>query len=207
MKRVITVQDTYCPHCTMTGEEKVTVEASFPFTLGNTTCTDASDTPDELNAKLTKFGHVDVEKTGVYRITYRVKDYNGNWNDGNCIGKKRYVRTITVQDTLKPVIGLSLGGNEINDSSELRMFSTAETSPITNAVNPIHAKVAAGKFVYPIEDSMTRRLMTQNSEPSDSWWAIGVVMGTVGCTLVGAALMKKTPNTGWREAGEIQALV
>jgi hypothetical protein len=205
MKRVITVQDTYCPHCSFaSGETRLTIEASFPFTPESINCTDASETPEVLDASVTQFGAVDVERTGVYRVTYRVKDFNGNWNDGNCIGKQPYVKTVTVADTLKPVIGLSYSGSVLDVSLS---GNVAEVSPVTNQMNPIHARVQAGDFPAGAEDSMTRRLLTQSSAPSKSWWAIGVASGAIGCVLVGAALLQQAPKTGWRGADDIKALV
>merc|ERR1712227_499083 len=49
---------------------------------------------------------VNVESTGTYYITYRVKDSNGNWNDNSgCTGGQtgdENVRTVVIIDTLRP---------------------------------------------------------------------------------------------------------
>ena len=60
---------------------------------------------------------MDTTKVGVYTISYRTQDAAGNFNDGPCSGSATYTRTITVVDTLKPVIGLHLGGKLINHGS------------------------------------------------------------------------------------------
>merc|ERR1712146_763263 len=54
-------------------------------------------------------GLPNVDVTGTYVITYRVKDSAGNWNDGqgtNCRGAAQYRRKVTVIDSLKPVLAL-----------------------------------------------------------------------------------------------------
>ena len=59
---------------------------------------------------------VNTEKVGTYVVTYRIKDKAGNWNDGKCKGSKHYKRTVTVKDTLKPVIHLKFGRNTFHKS-------------------------------------------------------------------------------------------
>merc|ERR1711896_77189 len=95
IRRKVVVRDTTCPTCKVTGASKVTREASFTY----------SDA-----------GAVSTEKVGPYVVTYCIKDKAGNWNDGKCKGSKQYKRTVTVKDTLKPVIHLKFGRNTFHKS-------------------------------------------------------------------------------------------
>jgi hypothetical protein len=59
---------------------------------------------------------VDVDRAGEYTLTYKAKDASNNWSDGSnnlsngCKGAKTYTRTVTVIDTLKPVIAIATPG-------------------------------------------------------------------------------------------------
>jgi len=126
LTRTVVVRDTLCPTCVIApGPQKI--EASFPYTDAGATCTDT------LSGVLTPtvYNGVDVEKTGVYTVTYRVKDGAGNWNDGQCTGTKPYVRTVKVIDTLRPVIGLKYAGKlvHMSDSSDVSQTVAAHANP------------------------------------------------------------------------------
>lgn len=129
LKRTVVVRDTLCPTCIVApGPEKI--EASFPYTDAGATCTDSlagALTPTTYNG-------VDVEKTGTYTVTYRVKDTSGNWNDGQCTGSKAYVRTVKVIDTLRPVIGLKYAGKlvHMSDSSDVSQTAAAHANPASS---------------------------------------------------------------------------
>jgi hypothetical protein len=121
--RHYTVTDRTCPVCrlnAMTGPE--TVEASFPYSDAGARCTDVID--GDLDVTTWDYGVlkpwaeiVNVEMTGQYMITYRAKDSSDNWNDGTmCKGAQSLVRTITVVDTLKPVVALQYGSAPIQVS-------------------------------------------------------------------------------------------
>jgi hypothetical protein len=106
--RIIYVVDTQCPYCdTKPLLKKQIVEASFPYTDLGLTCHDNSVSS---TLKATATGAVNVERTGQYVITYRVRDSNKNWNDDathtGCKGAKTYKRTVVVQDTLRPIVHL-----------------------------------------------------------------------------------------------------
>merc|ERR1711898_15443 len=74
--RTVVVRDTTCPTCTVPGgTPTITVEASFPYTEAASTCTDTLDGAMP-NAVVT--GHVDVETTGQYILTYSATDKAGN---------------------------------------------------------------------------------------------------------------------------------
>jgi hypothetical protein len=128
--RRYTVSDTTCPVCRLnaqTGAE--TIEASFPYTDAGARCTD--DIDGDLNVSTWSDGTatnwteiVNVETTGTYLITYRAQDSSGNWNDGGgsqCQNAQELVRTLTVVDTLKPVMALKFHGKviQVSKSSSL----------------------------------------------------------------------------------------
>jgi hypothetical protein len=104
--RFITVQDTTCPVCDMSSADAPSVvEASFPYTDPGVSCTDSMG-----NVTVVTDNQVNVEQVGVYTVTYRARDASGNWNDdAHCTGgpgSNTYVRTVTVKDSLKPVMNL-----------------------------------------------------------------------------------------------------
>jgi hypothetical protein len=104
--RKVLVRDTHCPVCRIRPGID-TVEASFPFADAGVLC---SDSLDGLLKDVVVTSTVSVEKTGQYYVTYHVRDKAGNWNDGACKGSKKYVRTVQVIDTLKPVVALHYRG-------------------------------------------------------------------------------------------------
>jgi hypothetical protein len=66
---------------------------------------------------------VNVEATGTYYITYRVKDSNGNWNDESGCSEgqlnEENVRTVIIIDTLRPVIELKYKGVGSGSANEV----------------------------------------------------------------------------------------
>jgi hypothetical protein len=133
--RIVTVKQTSCPTCILNGCTNTFVEtqdnprnpkhvagdwsfegcsvkheASFPYTDAGATCTDSID--GTITAVVTN--PVDVETVGTYHVTYRAQNNVGTWNDDACRGLSvKYVRTVEVIDTLKPVIRLKYNGAEI----------------------------------------------------------------------------------------------
>jgi len=115
LTRAVRVVDRTCPTCTVhTGPTQI--EASFPYTDPGATCTDTLDGACGAGKKCTTTisSDVDTSKVGTYTVTYRAKDSAGNWNDENCIGNAEYKRTVTVIDTLKPVIALHYGSTLVH---------------------------------------------------------------------------------------------
>jgi hypothetical protein len=111
--KTLIVRDGTCPIC-MLNPGPTTVEASFPFIDAGVRCSDSLDgTIDDVVVS----NPVDVERTGVYLVTYRARDATGNWNDGNCKHSKRYIRTVRVVDTLKPVLALHYNGKTLPESN------------------------------------------------------------------------------------------
>lgn len=103
--RKVTVRDTTKPVCKLTGAQDLTVEASFPYVDDGASCADSLD--GKINVQV--HGTVNVEAAGVYVIRYTATDAAGNPADA-------ITRKVTVKDTLKPVIGLSVGNNYIHVS-------------------------------------------------------------------------------------------
>jgi hypothetical protein len=130
IRRVIVV-DTRAPMCTLhAGPSKV--EASFPYTDPGFTCVDNIDGAIVLTAgNSAVIGEVDPEMTGTYLITYRAKDSSGNWNNcTSCTGRKILVRTVTVLDTLVPVIALHDGPTSLRAGEVSDQGVGGETNPV-----------------------------------------------------------------------------
>jgi len=138
--RTVTVQDTSCPSCIVSADSTETtqyhefttsIEASFPYSDAGAVAQDTLQgsfgicSVWGLEGGTTAYGMktsykniVNVERTGTYVITYRVKDSNGNWNDmttanDGCTGGQtdgENKRTVVIIDTLRPVIELKYKG-------------------------------------------------------------------------------------------------
>merc|ERR1711871_1248819 len=135
--RTVVVQDTSCPSCVISDDNTaaadntdnvVSIEASFPYNDVGAVATDSLQgsfgicsvwSDGVLKSSYKEI--VNVESTGTYYITYRVKDSNGNWNDNTgCTGGQtgdENVRTVVIIDTLRPVIQLKYGGNVIHEGA------------------------------------------------------------------------------------------
>jgi hypothetical protein len=94
--RAVTVQDTTKPVITLTGDVTVTHEAATSYTDAGATWTDTLDG----NGTLVASGTVNVNVPGAYVLSYDITDAAGNVAD-------QVTRTVTVQDTTKPVITLT----------------------------------------------------------------------------------------------------
>merc|ERR1711924_439549 len=112
--RKVLVRDTTCPTCTMKGSGSVTREASFPYVDAGASC---SDSVDGALGVVTD-NKVQVTTTGTYYVTYSATDKTGNTNsvsslNASCVPQ---VRTVTIKDTLRPVIQIMDGGKVIHTS-------------------------------------------------------------------------------------------
>merc|ERR1711988_251539 len=162
LTRTVVVKDTTCPTCTITGATSVKREASFPYSDLGAVCTDNID--GNLGAA-TATGSFNVEKVGTYKLTYSTQDKSGN---KQC---KNYVRTVVVQDTLKPVISLHFANKMIHKSG-------AGNSGTNGQANPAHA--AAGNPYFMSE-----------SQTSVNGWIVGAVASAVtGVALLGFSMRK-----------------
>ncbi len=94
-QRTVHIEDNSTPVITLTGEAALTVECGTAYTDAGATAADACDgtlTPDAT-------GTVNTSVPGEYSITYTVSDGAGN-------AATPVIRTVTVADTLPPVITL-----------------------------------------------------------------------------------------------------
>merc|ERR1712167_447686 len=130
---------------------------------------------------------VNVERTGVYEITYRVKDSNGNWNDGtSCSGGQtgsENVRTVTIVDTLRPVIDQS--AKEFSLPAENPKTHLAKVGLTHGHTGAIHSSAGnpAGSF-----------MAEEASTSSVNGWVVGAVASAVsGLALLGYSLRKSAP--------------
>jgi hypothetical protein len=113
--RSVVVHDILCPQCHILGGKEVKIEASFPYADAGAYFTDPID---GKIVNVIKSGTVDTNKVGDYVLTYRAQDSTGNWNDGNkCTQLSICQRTVTVIDTLRPVIALKYKNTIIHTSS------------------------------------------------------------------------------------------
>lgn len=166
--REILVRDTSCPTCTVTGEVTETIEASFPYHDAGAVCTDALHPGVAL--PVTTVGAVDTTQVGTYVISYSTQDAAGNYNDGECSGSATYTRTITVIDTLKPVIGLHLGGKLINHGAG---GSSQASGRHYGAENPAVASLLSQQLMAVVEPSQPAALL-----------GAGVVMASAALVLL-----------------------
>lgn len=94
--QVITVIDNVAPTLALNGPSSVTVECHTSFTdQGATTSDNCAD-----SGEVTVSGSVDVNTPGTYTLTYNATDAAGN-------AAPPVTRTVTVVDTIKPVITLN----------------------------------------------------------------------------------------------------
>merc|ERR1712057_79721 len=188
--RTVHVTDCNCPTCYMTGDNTITREASFPYVDEQGWCTDDLDaSPPALDStSLT----VNVEKTGVYYVTYFARDSGGNWNykaSSECSGREgaacgtyttnNDIRTVHIVDTLKPVIALNYQSNyfQYGDATDTGILGT-EGSTDTQAGN-VH---------NPVDKDQSHRVdyMAESTYTSVSGWMIGAIASAVtGLALLG----------------------
>jgi len=198
--RTVHVTDCNCPSCYMTGDNTITREASFPYVDEAGWCTDDLDvgTVDILHSQLTTVNQtVNVERTGIYMVTYFAQDTAGNWNyqakdacDGRegsrCDGFDDDIRTVHIVDTLKPVIALNYG-NEFFQYGDAADTGIAEDHG-TNNIN-----TQAGNVNNPVDRDHPHRVsyMAEESQSSVSGWMIGAIASAV----TGLALLGYSRNT------------
>merc|ERR1712072_413608 len=202
--RTVVVQDTSCPSCVLSADTTdaannvaatVSIEASFPYNDVGAVATDSLQGSFGIcsvwsNGEMkTSYNNiVNVERTGVYEITYRVKDSNGNWNDGtSCSGGQtgsENVRTVTIVDTLRPVIELKYNSQVIHRSAK------AFTLPDENAKTHL-AKVG---LTHAIHNGAFSLMAEEASTSSVNGWVVGAVASAVsGLALLGYSLRKSAP--------------
>ena len=135
-------------------------EASFEYTDAGAVCSDEIDG----EVPYTTINPVDVETTGTYVVTYRARNSVGLWSDAQACkgGANRYYRTITVKDTLKPVIQVKYNGVEVSKSA------ATDKAVHNNAANPADTHI----------------FMVEQSSSMNAWLA-----GAVASAVAGVALL------------------
>merc|ERR1712093_824223 len=160
--RTVVVEDNICPTCVVPGgTETITVEASFPYTEEEATCT---DTLDGALPNSVPYGSVNVELTGTYILTYSATDKNGNGKNihtqgDNCRGV-HYTKTVVVEDTMVPIISLKYKGTKLG-----RWGYMAESTTTTVNGWVIGAVASAVSGVALLGYAATRKTAVATSVP------------------------------------------
>merc|ERR1711981_859526 len=234
--RTVVVQDTSCPSCVLSADTTdaannvaatVSIEASFPYNDVGAVATDSLQGSFGICSvwsngvlKSSYKEIVNVESTGTYYITYRVKDSNGNWNDntgctggqtGDNVGKN--VRTVVIIDTLRPVIQLKYNNQVIHEGAasfatgsgnnnrgnnvltHTQVDSTGDPVHLGNGYeNPAHSSVAQAPYDHTWSENMNSvdGLMAEQATTSSvNGWVVGAVGSAVtGLALLGYSLRK-----------------
>merc|ERR1719258_783510 len=92
----------------MEGSPQTTWEASYDYVDPGVKCSDELD-GNLPQSQIYASSTVDIEATGVYHVTYEAINSQGTWNYGFNYDTCAYVRTVTIVDTLKPIIELKYG--------------------------------------------------------------------------------------------------
>merc|ERR1712072_965237 len=145
--RTVVVEDNICPTCVVPGgTETITVEASFPYTEEEATCT---DTLDGALPNSVPYGSVNVELTGTYILT----------QGDNCRGV-HYTKTVVVEDTMVPIISLKYKGTKLG-----RWGYMAESTTTTVNGWVIGAVASAVSGVALLGYAATRKTAVATSVP------------------------------------------
>jgi hypothetical protein len=180
--RTIIVEDTKCPSCTLKGGKKMKIEAAFDFNDPGAKCVDSLD--GKITA--TRSGHVDTQVPGKYTVTYTATDSSGNPSFGaNCKDQPTsLVRTVIVEDTLKPVIVLTH-----KDGSILHTSNAADTGlrGVSNGAG-IAANEPGGSNPYLVQQ--------QNSLMAEQSTVNGWLIGALASAITGVALLAFARSSG-----------
>jgi hypothetical protein len=113
------------------------VEASFPFVDDGIECTYYWQ-----HIKQNVTGHVDVERTGTYLLTYESEDHvlpvdeeHEKHGGTDCAKLSRVVKTVVVVDTMKPVLAVNYRGQTLKEHHDglLETHLMADGGSINNA--------------------------------------------------------------------------
>jgi len=207
--RTVIIYDTTAPTITMGGSSENYVEAGFPFQLAATTCNDCLDDSPTLTTATARFSG---ETEACSKCDDFVTALNGETEAGTAAvhatttsGASKYLvtytctdvytntatelRTITVKDTLPPVITLhnaagtmeAQGGNGVSahhhEGPEHNSLNDV-TSPFHTKLelNPAHTSVAAG--------GSNTNLMAESSSVN-GWLIAAVASAVTGVALLG----------------------
>ena len=208
--RTVIIYDTTAPTINMSGSAENYVEAGFPFQLASTTCSDCLDPAPTLTDITTRSagetqvcpgcaafvtalnlageGTAAVHATTTsgaskYLVTYTCTDAFNN--------VATELRTITVKDTLPPVITLhnaadtvvAQGGNGVSIHShagvEHNGLNTASDLSTKLEMNPAHNQVTT-----PLTDGSNTNLMAESSSVN-GWLIAAVASAVTGVALLG----------------------
>jgi len=141
--RSVLVQDTLAPVITLNGSDTETVEAGFPYTDPGATASDIVD--GDISGSVVVSGAVDPAAPGTYTLTYTVQDAAGNAADP-------ITRTVTVQDTLRPVIALTYSGEvlQVSDQSDTGLGGQINAPSGLPTETSLGAVGDAGRLATPI---------------------------------------------------------
>merc|ERR1712094_11764 len=138
---------TTCPTCTVPGgTTTITVEASFPYTEEQSTCTDTLDGA--------------MPNAHVYNT---VTDKNGNGKDNSCKAASgtrtdHFTKTVVVEDTMIPIISLKYRGTDL-----VGMMAEQSTTTVNGWV--IGAVASAVSGVALLGYAATRKATVATSVP------------------------------------------
>jgi hypothetical protein len=237
--RTVKVEQTSCPTCTVQDCDAATGcrqfhEASFAYLDAGAKCSDVIDgdiTPQCVTCTGTNCDGmqktkppVDCESTelitatttGTYYITYVAQNTVNKWNyDATCRGNPfTYVRTVVVQDTLKPVITLKYGTEGVVAQGGVSQVSEAETTTAgknqkTDSTTATDAKFHAdgfhyknkanaprGALAFEAQSHNTNQLMAEETSTGVNGWVLGAIASAVtGLALLGYSQRKTTVAT------------
>lgn len=199
-KRIVVVQDKVCPVCTLVGQASITREASFPYVDGGAICN------DNIDGALTavQSSTVDVSHSGIYTVEYHAVDKSSNNNYAACCSSspptcnainsccQRTVRTVTVKDTLAPVIALRYKNQLI--SAPTRQDNNPATWFGRDHLNRAAARVGTpnnngNPFLWGNMWSGEKGSLMEETPATMVWFSLSTVsVFAVGAALVGYAV-------------------
>jgi len=249
-ERKVRVEQTSCPTCKVEGCDEATGcsmyhEASFAYTDSGAKCSDVID--GDITAECVTCNNeatncdmkaetndavkrescnvptlISSDKIGTYYITYVAQNTVNKWNyDDDCRGKPtKYVRTVIVQDTLKPVITLKYGKDEngkdkvvaqgqVSTKSLAKYDAThpneqdqsSRTTVARNAAEAegpgYHYRGATNPKESKHYDDFTKQtLMAEETSSGVNGWVLGAIASAVtGLALLGYSQRKTTVAT------------
>ena len=139
--RTVTVQDTTKPVITLAGGQEITIELGDDYTEPGAAVTD-NDPAYTTTAATVGGDMVDVNETGTYTITYTAPADDAN-NEPDSI-----TRTVTVQDTTKPVIALTGDQDitiELGDDYDEKGATVSDNDPDYEETVTVSGMVNASK--------------------------------------------------------------
>jgi hypothetical protein len=195
--RTVYVEDNTCPWCEIKAGPSE-IEASFPYADPGATCYDTVDGKFAKSAIVVS-GLPNVDVTGTYVITYRVKDSAGNWNDGqgtNCRGAAQYRRKVTVIDSLKPVLALRFKDKQSGKPYTIQMSNEVDetthfsgTPGMVTTQNGVKRPGTKGfrnpaYTEHPALPVMSSLMAEQTSNGAQTWAAVAVLAAVAGVALL-----------------------